>query len=133
MRNPYPLSMSLNRQLILLNLMETIWRYLSKFYIFLCLIKRSRTCIQFCFLCSSSSYYTTFLLSVDSHQTPQGHTEALLIPKLKSVIDEISNLVSYHTWDLVNLQLGTIIVGCWWVYIVKHFPNGFIDTELCSF
>lgn len=41
--------------------------------------------------------------------------------------DECDALVNNHTWDLVPTSNTQNIVGCKWIYRVKHKPNGTID------
>ena len=33
-----------------------------------------------------------------------------------------------HTWDLILKPSGTSIVGCRWIFIVKHNPDGTVDS-----
>lgn len=45
----------------------------------------------------------------------------------QTMVEEITALHSNNTWDINTLPPEKIIVGCWWVYIVKLGPDDQID------
>lgn len=43
------------------------------------------------------------------------------------MLEEINALWKNAAWDIVNLSAGKKIVGCRWVFTVKHKPDGSIE------
>lgn len=38
--------------------------------------------------------------------------------------EEIQALENNHTWDIVEIPQGKKVMGCRWVYNIKHKANG---------
>ena len=71
--------------------------------------------------------FTTNLSKVD---IPRDIHEALQHPNEKVVVhEEIKALEKNGTWELTKLPLGKSIVGCQWIFNVKHKANGNIDIQ----
>ena len=45
----------------------------------------------------------------------------------KAIFEEIGALKKNDIWELVDLHLGKKLVGCKWVFTVKHNADGMID------
>ncbi|KAK8936488.1 hypothetical protein KSP39_PZI011741 [Platanthera zijinensis] len=43
------------------------------------------------------------------------------------MIEEMTALWANHKWDLVSLSFDHTPVGCKWVFIAKHNPDGMVD------
>jgi Reverse transcriptase (RNA-dependent DNA polymerase) len=43
------------------------------------------------------------------------------------MFEEMRALVKNDMWDMVPRQFGKNVVGCKWVYSVKHTPEGKVD------
>src|SRR5262249_31007831 len=72
--------------------------------------------------------YRTFVLSVASVPILQDWTEAFHNPRWKeAMVEEMKALAKNETWELVTPLLDKKLVGCKWVFTVKHRADGFID------
>jgi hypothetical protein len=64
---------------------------------------------------------------------PTSHVDALSVPAWKTAMDaEFSALKINNTWRLVDPPPGRHIVGCKWVFKLKHKPDGTVVTRLGS-
>ncbi|KAK8913906.1 hypothetical protein KSP39_PZI024435 [Platanthera zijinensis] len=69
-----------------------------------------------------------FALAISATTTPRTYQEALAIPHWKSAMDEeIATLTERGTWTLVSPPVGTDVVGCRWVFVVKFRPDGSVE------
>jgi penicillin V acylase-like amidase (Ntn superfamily) len=69
-----------------------------------------------------------FVHILSSIQVPAGIQEALSNPKWTQAIkEEIEALLKNDTWTLVPLPEGKKIVGCKWVFSIKHKADGFVE------
>ena len=75
-----------------------------------------------------SPNYKAYISKISSVSIPNHVQDALTDPKWKSaMIEEMKALHKNHTWELVKLPIGKKIVGCRWVFIVKHNVDGSIE------
>ena len=71
---------------------------------------------------------TIFDLSATKISEPHTLSQALKDSNWTQAMDlEIAALHKNHTWDLVDQPAVVNIIGCKWVYKLKHKPNGSID------
>jgi len=71
---------------------------------------------------------TIFDLSATKISTPSTLSQALKDSNWTQAMDlEIAALHKNHTWDLVDQPAAVNIIGCKWVYKLKHKPDGSID------
>jgi hypothetical protein len=77
---------------------------------------------------SLSPSYRAFVLSVSSVSIPQDWREAYQEPVWRAaMVDEMKALAKNKTWELVDSPLGKKLVGCKWVFTVKHKADGSIE------
>jgi hypothetical protein len=75
-----------------------------------------------------SAILKSFLASLDNISVPKKWKEAIDDSKWKSsMLEEMDALEKNNTWELVNLPPGKELVGCKWVYTVKHNPDGKVE------
>ena len=87
-------------------------------------------CSSISSLCSYdhlSSYYCSFIASLDSISLPNKVYEAIVHPGWLSVmIEEMDDLTNKGICDLVHLLVRKKSIGCRWVFIVKAHLDGSI-------
>ena len=44
------------------------------------------------------------------------------------MVDEMMALHENGTWELVSLSPGKSLVGCPWLFTVKYFPDGTVES-----
>jgi hypothetical protein len=67
----------------------------------------------------------TFVHELSSCQVPTNIHDALTDPKwTQAVKEEIEALLKNGTWTLVPLPKGKKIIGCRWVFSIKHKADG---------
>ena len=72
-----------------------------------------------------SSYYFSFIASLDSISLPNNVLEALsYLGWHNDMIEEMNALNDNGTWDLVQLLDGKKAIGWRWVFLVKVNPDG---------
>ena len=72
-----------------------------------------------------SSKFRGFIAKVDSIVVPKDIQGAMQDPKWKAaVMEEMKALVGNGTWEIVRGPLDKKIVGCRWVFTVKHNADG---------
>ena len=77
---------------------------------------------------SLSPSYRAFALSISSVSIPQNWQEAVTDPKWKeAMVEEMKALSKNETWELVSPPLDKKLVGCKWVFTVKHRADGSIE------
>ena len=77
---------------------------------------------------SLSPAYRAFALSISSVSIPQDWKEALKDPNWRrAMVEEMKALAKNETWELVTLPPDKKLVGCKWVFTVKHRANGSIE------
>jgi hypothetical protein len=75
-----------------------------------------------------SPSFRAFSVSLSSLVVPKSYQEALSHPGWRSAMEEEMRALSLnHTWDLVPKPSGAHIVGCRWVFTIKHNPDGTVD------
>ena len=75
-----------------------------------------------------SQSYASFVSQLSSIYIPSNIQEALTDPRwTKAKVDEMATLEENNTWDLVSLPRGKKIVGCKWVFTIKHKADGTIE------
>jgi len=75
-----------------------------------------------------SQSYASFVSQLSSISIPSNIQEALTYPRwTKAMVDEMSALEQNNTWDLMSLLRGKKIVGCKWVFTIKHKADGTIE------
>lgn len=58
---------------------------------------------------------------------PPSVSQALSDPRWRAVMSsEFDSLLTNGTWDLVSPDPCQNVVGCKWVFRIKHHPDGFI-------
>lgn len=73
-------------------------------------------------------HYKSFLAKVDQVIIPRNIYEALSHKEWrKAVFEEIGALETNNTWTIINRPADKHIVGCKWVFTVKHKADGTID------
>jgi Reverse transcriptase (RNA-dependent DNA polymerase) len=69
-----------------------------------------------------------FMTSLHSNYTPREWREAMQDPRWKNTMfEEMRALVKNDTWDMILRPSGKNIMGCKWVYSIKHNPEGKMD------
>ncbi|WVZ08184.1 hypothetical protein V8G54_021530 [Vigna mungo] len=77
---------------------------------------------------STRSKRTPFYLSISSTTKPRTYKEASKIPQwTQAMHDELKALEVNKTWVIGDLALGKTIIGCHWIYKIKHKFDGSID------
>lgn len=72
--------------------------------------------------------YKAFLAEIEQVVVPKDITEALSQKEWKkAVYEEIGALEKNTTWTIVNRPIDKHVVGCKWVFTVKHKADGTID------
>lgn len=75
-----------------------------------------------------SPVYRVILSAIDQIQVPQTIDEALRDPKWKAAVyDEIKALEKNNTWHISELPAGKKLVGCKWIFTIKHKFHGSIE------
>ena len=75
-----------------------------------------------------SKSYASYVLQLSSISIPSNIQEALGDTRwTQAMAEEMAALEKNSTWDLVPLPNGKKIVGCKWVFAVKHQTNGTIE------
>ena len=75
-----------------------------------------------------SPSYKLFSLSVSIISEPSSFAKAAEIPEWRAAMDcELEALEENKTWSIVSLPIGKHLVGCKWVYKIKHKANGTIE------
>ena len=70
---------------------------------------------------SLSPTYRAFIKSLGQIQIPNSVQEALRVPEWKaSTLEELRALKKNATWTLTNLPPRKRIVGCKWIFSIKH-------------
>lgn len=68
-----------------------------------------------------SHSFRSFFSSLDLVFVPHSVQEALSQPNWRNaIVEEMDTLEKNHTWELVDLPKGKIVVGCRWVFTVKY-------------
>jgi hypothetical protein len=72
------------------------------------------------------SGYKSFIAAMESAiPIPKGWQEAKLYPEWReAMIEEMEALEKNGTWELSALPDNKKVVGCKWVFTIKHTPNG---------
>ncbi|RVW73563.1 Retrovirus-related Pol polyprotein from transposon RE1 [Vitis vinifera] len=69
-----------------------------------------------------------FVYVFSSSQIPTGVQEALFDPKWTQAIkEEVGALLKNNTWTIVPLLEGKKVVGCKWVFSIKHKADGTVE------
>jgi hypothetical protein len=72
-----------------------------------------------------SSPYRSFVSKLSYVSVPRNLQEALSDPKWRTTMHEdMEALHKNKTWDLVKLPNGKKVVGCKWVFTIKHKADG---------
>jgi len=70
----------------------------------------------------------TFMKQLSAISIPNSVQEALKDPKWKEATNEkMRSLQKNSTWEVVDLPIGKIPVGCRWVFTIKHKMDGTIE------
>ena len=81
-----------------------------------------------CCLSRLSKQARSFAQGIDSVSVPRNHLDALTDDGWKQAMQlEMSALLQNKTWDLTDLPPGKQVVGCRWVFTVKHNPDGSVE------
>ena len=76
----------------------------------------------------SSQNFQAFITSLEDDRIPSNIQEALQQPEWKTTIqEEIQALEKNGTWEISELPEGKRLVGCKWIFTVKHNPYGSIN------
>ena len=77
---------------------------------------------------SLSPSYRAFVLSISSVSIPQNWREAFTDPDWKqAMVEEMKALSKNETWELVTPPPDKKLVGCKWIFNVKHKADGSIE------
>ncbi|CAL9013295.1 unnamed protein product [Prunus brigantina] len=75
-----------------------------------------------------SSCFKSFAYQLSFVSVPQTLQDALDNPRWKEAMDEeLRALRKNSTWELVELPRGKKVVGCKWVFTIKHKADGSVD------
>lgn len=75
-----------------------------------------------------SAIYKRFVLTVDTKQEPRSYQEACRDPRrVAAVKNEIEALERSGIWMLTHFPPNKRVVGCKWVYKVKHNADGTVE------
>jgi hypothetical protein len=75
-----------------------------------------------------SSSYRSFVSKLSSVFVPRNLQEALSDPKWRTAMqEEMEALYKNKTWDLVKLSSEKKVVGCKWVFTIKHNADGSVE------
>ena len=75
-----------------------------------------------------SSHYLNFILNVSANSEPKSYTEASKHDSwVRAMHGEICALERNHTWVLTDLPQHKNVIGCKWVYKIKHNADGSIE------
>ena len=70
----------------------------------------------------------SFVNQLSNVSIPNSVQEALADPRWKAAMnEEMKSFQKNETWELVDCPSGKKLVGCRWVYTVKHKANGTIE------
>jgi len=70
----------------------------------------------------------TFVKQLSAISIPNSVQEALKDPKWKEAMNEkMRSLQKNSTWEVVDLPIGKIPVGCRWVFTIKYKMDGTIE------
>ena len=70
----------------------------------------------------------SFVNQLSTVSIPNSVQEALADPRWKAAMnEEMKSLQKNETWELVDRPLGKKLVGCRWVYTMKHKEDGTIE------
>ena len=68
------------------------------------------------------------VFSINSVPEPRTYAQACKDPRwLKAMADELEALQTNNTWTITTLPPGKSVIGCRWVYKVKHKSDGSIE------
>uniref|UniRef100_M1DD39 Reverse transcriptase Ty1/copia-type domain-containing protein n=1 Tax=Solanum tuberosum TaxID=4113 RepID=M1DD39_SOLTU len=95
------------------------------------------TSLSFCTSFAHNSHITpedltsssqSFVMNISHECEPSSYEEAAMNPTWQTAMtQEFSALHENHTWDLVPLPPGKKLIGCKWVYKIKHRADGTIE------
>ena len=72
-----------------------------------------------------------YMVNVKKDVEPTCFEEAKTEKKWRDAMeDEMQALKENETWDLVKLPKGRNVIGCKWVYKVKHNVHRFHDNQI---
>lgn len=72
--------------------------------------------------------YRAFVTNLDYVQVPSNIKEALQYPKWKSAaLDDVKTLEKNNTWQITDLPLGKLAVGCKRIFTVKRNDDGSVE------
>jgi len=75
-----------------------------------------------------SPKYKAFVSTLSNIQIPKNIQEALAQSEWKkAILEEIHALEKNNTWEYTKLPTGKKLVGCKWVFTIKHNADGSVD------
>ncbi|XP_074335810.1 retrovirus-related Pol polyprotein from transposon RE1 isoform X1 [Apium graveolens] len=75
-----------------------------------------------------SPRFRAFVTKIDQVSIPNSVQEALQIPEWKTAtLEEMRALEKNKTWKITTLPPGKRVVGCKWVFSVKHKADGSVE------
>lgn len=95
--------------------------------------KPSRSCEpyrmeDFVYYGSISDRYRAFITTLDNIKIPNTVEEAFKYPEWReATLEEMSALQKNNTWELTELPPGRKVVGCRWLFTVKHKADGSVE------
>ena len=76
----------------------------------------------------SSQNFQAFITSLEDDRIPSNIQEALQQLEWKTAVqEEIQALEKNGTWEISKLPEGKRLVGCKWIFTMKHNPDGSIN------
>ena len=75
-----------------------------------------------------SHKFCAFITELTTTEIPNNIYEALKQPRWRAIVEEeIQALEKNGTWELSELPRGMRLVGCRWIFTIKHKADGSID------